>query len=88
MLLQIYLMIQHQLQQYLVLEHMEQQIKWSNLIAYVFAEKKGFSKIGVYTGNNNTNGAFVYTGFKPAFFMLKIMEHQDRLEYYDNERLG
>ena len=42
-----------------------------NLIAYCFAEKKGFSKFGLYDGNGNTDGAFVYTGFKPAFIMLK-----------------
>ena len=40
-------------------------------IAYCFAEKKGYSKFGSYTGNNNTNGPFVYTGFKPAWLMIK-----------------
>jgi len=40
-------------------------------IAYCFAEKKGFSKFGSYTGNGNVDGTFVYTGFKPAFVMWK-----------------
>ena len=40
-------------------------------IAYCFAEKTGYSKIGSYTGNGNADGTFVYTGFKPAFVMLK-----------------
>jgi len=40
-------------------------------IAYCFAEKKGFSKFGSYTGNGNADGTFVYTGFKPAFIMVK-----------------
>ena len=40
-------------------------------IAYCFAEKKGFSKFGSYTGNGSTDGTFVYTGFKPAFVMTK-----------------
>jgi hypothetical protein len=40
-------------------------------IAYVFEEKKGFSKFGSYTGNGNTDGTFVYTGFKPAFILVK-----------------
>ena len=40
-------------------------------IAYCFAEKKGFSKFGSYVGNGNADGAFVYTGFKPAFIMIK-----------------
>ena len=38
-----------------------------HIIAYVFAEKKGFSKFGSYTGNGNADGTFIYTGFKPAF---------------------
>jgi hypothetical protein len=36
-------------------------------IAYCFADVKGFSKFGSYTGNGSTDGTFVYTGFKPAF---------------------
>ena len=41
------------------------------LIAYIFAEKQGYSKFGTYTGNANANGPFIYTGFKPAFFIYK-----------------
>jgi hypothetical protein len=40
-------------------------------IAYCFAEKKGYSKFGSYTGNGNADGTFVYTGFKPAWVMIK-----------------
>ena len=40
-------------------------------IAYCFAEKKGYSKFGSYTGNGNADGTFVYTGFKPAFVIHK-----------------
>jgi hypothetical protein len=43
----------------------------ANQIAYVFAEKKGFSKFGSYTGNGNADGTFVYTGFKPAYVLTK-----------------
>ena len=43
----------------------------ATMIAYCFAEKQGFSKFGSYTGNGNANGTFVYTGFKPAFVMMK-----------------
>jgi len=39
-------------------------------IAYCFAEKTGYSKIGKYTGNGNADGTFVYTGFKPAWLMV------------------
>jgi len=41
-------------------------------IAYCFAPKQGYSKFGSYTGNGNVDGTFVYTGFKPAFVMVKI----------------
>ena len=40
-------------------------------IAYCFAEKKGYSKFGSYIGNGNANGTFIYTGFKPAFLIVK-----------------
>jgi hypothetical protein len=40
-------------------------------IAYCFAEVEGFSKIGSYTGNGSTDGPFVYTGFRPAFVLIK-----------------
>ena len=40
-------------------------------ICYCFAEKKGYSKFGSYTGNGNADGTFVYTGFKPAWLMYK-----------------
>ena len=43
----------------------------SNMIAYCFAEKQGYSKFGSYTGNGNADGTFVYTGFKPAWVMIK-----------------
>ena len=43
----------------------------NNFIAYCFAEKKGYSKFGKYTGNGNANGTFVYTGFRPSWIMMK-----------------
>ena len=43
----------------------------SNFIAYCFNDVQGFSKMGSYTGNGSTNGTFIYTGFKPAFVMIK-----------------
>ena len=41
------------------------------MIAYCFSNVKGFSKQGSYTGNGSTNGAFIYTGFKPAWVLIK-----------------
>ena len=40
-------------------------------IAYCFAEKTGYCKIGNYTGNGLTDGTFIYTGFRPSWIMLK-----------------
>ena len=41
------------------------------MVAYCFAEVEGYSKIGSYIGNSNGDGTFVFTGFKPAWVMLK-----------------
>ena len=38
---------------------------------YAWTERKGYSKFGDYVGNGNANGTFVYTGFKPAWIMVK-----------------
>ena len=40
-------------------------------VAYCFAEIEGFSKIGVYVGNGDADGSFVYCGFKPAWVLIK-----------------
>ena len=58
------------------------------MIAYIFAEKKGYSKFGSYLGNGNTNGTFVYLGFKPAFLMVKKTSGTGIWGMYDNKRIG
>jgi hypothetical protein len=56
-------------------------------IAYCFAEKKGFSKFGSYTGNGNADGTFVYTGFKPAFLLYKCSsDNSTNWQVFDNKR--
>ena len=57
-----------------------------DLIAYCFAEKKGYSKFGSYTGNGSTDGTFIYTGFKPAFFMYKSSSGAYNWIIQDNKR--
>lgn len=42
-----------------------------DFVAYCFHSVEGYSKIGSYTGNGSTDGPFVYTGFRPAFVMIK-----------------
>ena len=43
-------------------------------IAYCFAPVEGYSAFGSYTGNGSIDGTFVYTGFRPAFLLLKDIE--------------
>ena len=58
----------------------------NNCITYLWAEKQGFSKFGKYTGNNNSNGTFVYTGFRPAWVMIKMSDSTKSWQIYDNKR--
>ena len=59
----------------------------NSIIAYVFAPKQGFSKFGSYTGNGNNNGPFVYTGFKPAFLLIKnATGNTEQWNIWDNKR--
>jgi len=56
------------------------------MIAYCFAEKKGFSKFGSYTGNGNDDGVFIYTGFTPAFVIRKRTDSTNTWVMFDNKR--
>jgi len=58
----------------------------ANMIAYCFAEKTGYSKFGSFTGNGNADGPFVYTGFKPAFVLLKRTDSDNWWHIFDNKR--
>ena len=58
----------------------------NNIIAYCFAEKQGYSKFGSYTGNGSTDGTFVYTGFKPAFVIMKRSDSADNWLMKDSVR--
>ena len=57
-----------------------------DVIMYCFAEVKGFSKFGSYTGNGSTDGTFIYTGFKPAFIMVKASSTTGQWAICDNRR--
>ena len=56
-------------------------------IAYCFANVQGYSKMGGYVGNGNTDGTFVYTGFKPAFVIIKS-NGAEAWRMVDNKRIG
>jgi hypothetical protein len=59
-----------------------------NMVAYCFAEINGYSKFGSYTGNGSADGPFIYTGFRPAFIMIKSSTSGENWITYDNRRLG
>ena len=40
-------------------------------VGYFFAEVEGYSKFSSYTGNGNADGPFVFTGFRPAWVLIK-----------------
>jgi len=59
----------------------------STYINYLWSEKQGFSKFGSYTGNGNADGAFIYTGFRPAWFLCKnTQDAGDNWILHDNKR--
>ena len=60
----------------------------NTFIAYCFTPIQGFSSMGAYKGNGSTNGAFIYTGFKPAFIIFKRTSGTDNWVMIDNKRLG
>ena len=40
-------------------------------IMYAWTPIKGYSAMGFYEGNNNADGSFIYTGFRPAWVIIK-----------------
>jgi hypothetical protein len=59
----------------------------NSFVAYCFAAVEGFSAFGSYTGNGNaTDGPFIYTGFRPAWIMVKRTNSADNWWMQDNAR--
>ena len=58
-----------------------------SFIMYAFHSVDGFSKAGSYNGNGDADGAFVHTGFRPAFVLLKKSSAAgDNWSIYDTGR--
>ncbi len=55
-------------------------------IAYCFAEVAGYSSFGTYTGTGNADGPFIFTGFRPAFVMVKRTDSADNWVILDSAR--
>ena len=60
----------------------------STYVYYLLSEKQGYSKFGSYIANANANGIFEYTGFKPAFLLIKNTSQATDWIMYDNKREG
>ena len=57
-----------------------------DFIAYVFAPIEGYSKFNSFTGTGNADGTFVYTGFRPAWVMIKRSSGSGGWHMFDNKR--
>ena len=58
----------------------------NDYIAYCFHSVDGYSKVGSYTGNGDADGVFVYTGFRPAWLMVKNSGASHSWRLWDNKR--
>jgi len=58
----------------------------NTMVAYCFAAVAGYSAFGSYTGNGSTDGPFVYTGFRPRFFLFKRTDSTGSWGIYDTSR--
>lgn len=57
-----------------------------NVVSYCFHSVEGYSKIGTYTGNGSTDGAYVYTGFRPAWVIIKRTNSTGSWNIADSKR--
>ena len=60
----------------------------STMVAYLWTSIQGFSKFGSYEGNGNVDGRFCFTGFKPAFIIIKNVDSSDSWRMFSNKTLG
>jgi hypothetical protein len=59
----------------------------NDYIAYCFHSVEGYSKVGSYVGNGVVDGPFAYTGFRPAFFLVKNISTGGTMwRLYDDKR--
>ena len=58
----------------------------NNYIAYCWHSVEGFSKFGMYTANGNTDGPFIYTGFRPRLIFCKTTAQADSWIVHDTKR--
>ena len=55
-------------------------------IHYLWRSIPGYSKIGFYVGNGSVTGPEIYTGFKPAWLLIRRYDSGDNWLVFDNKR--
>lgn len=60
----------------------------SNLVFQAYHSVEGYSAVGSYEGNGNTDGTFVYLGFRPAYIEIDNIDGVENFRVYDGEREG
>ena len=61
----------------------------AGMVAYCFKNVDGFCRAGEYEGNGNTDGSFIYTGFRPAFILTKLANTgSEDWKLHDDRRPG
>jgi hypothetical protein len=61
-------------------------ISSKDYIAYCWHSVEGYSKVGSYEGNGNVDGTFIYTGFRPAYFLIKNIDSANGWFIMDDKR--
>jgi len=56
------------------------------MLIYAFTSIEGFSRFSYYIGNGLADGAFVYTGFKPAYVMIRKTSSTGNWVIVDSQR--
>ena len=59
---------------------------YGEMLAYCFTSVEGYSSMGSYIGNGSSDGPFVYTGFKPAWIMIKSADGAEHWRIVDSTR--
>ena len=57
-----------------------------NFVVYAWKERQGFSKFGKYFGGGSGVRPFIYTGFKPAWVMIRNISSASNWEMFDIKR--
>jgi hypothetical protein len=58
----------------------------ANYVAYLWHDVEGYSKFGSFEGNSNTDGPFIYTGFRPRLVFCKAIDAAENWQVRDTAR--